>query len=337
MRLRLILLLLLLVVATLGAASWATLEYRRFVETPLALPDEGALFTVAPGATVRAVGHDLQRKGYLSNALYLRLLARWSGQASKIQAGEYFLSRGTRPPDLLDQMVAGQVTAYSLTLIEGWTFRQVLEAIGTQDALIQTLQGLSETEIMTRLGHPEQHPEGRFLPETYQFPRGTSDREFLRRAYKGMEQALSEAWAGRAKDLPLASPEQALILASIVEKETGLASERPRIAGVFTRRLKRGMKLQTDPTVIYGLGEAFDGDLRYRDLVTDTPYNTYTRKGLPPTPICMPGRAAIQAALHPADGKALYFVARGNGSHEFSATLEQHNRAVRQYQLKQKQ
>jgi UPF0755 protein len=334
LRLRLTPLLLTLLVAAVASASWAVMEYRRFVETPLSLPDEGALFTVNSGATVRTIARELEREGYLSEGVYLRLLARWTGQASKIQAGEYFLSRGTTPPALLNQMEAGKVTAYSLTLIEGWTFRQLMEAIRAQDALAQTLQGLSGEQIMARLGHPDQHPEGRFLPETYQFPRGTTDLEFLRRAHRGMQQLLSEAWAGRAKGLPLSSPDEALILASIVEKETGLASERPRIAGVFTRRLKHGMRLQTDPTVIYGLGEAFDGNLRRRHLVTDTPYNTYTRKGLPPTPICLPGPAAIQAALHPADGRSMYFVARGDGSHEFSATLEQHNRAVRKYQIR---
>ena len=187
---------------------------------------------------------------------------------------------------------------------------------------------------MARHGHPDEHPEGRFLPETYQFPRGSTDLEFLRRAYLGMEQALAEAWERRAKDLPLDSPYEALILASIVEKETGLASERARIAGVFVRRLKRGMRLQTDPTVIYGLGEGFDGNLRRKDLRTDTAYNTYTRQGLPPTPICLPGLDAIEAVLHPDEGNSLYFVARGDGSHEFSDTLKAHNRAVRKYQLK---
>jgi UPF0755 protein len=217
--------------------------------------------------------------------------------------------------------------------VEGWTFRQLLSALRRHEAVRDTLDGLSDEAIMARLGYPGKHPEGRFLPETYQFPRGTSDLEFLRRAYDGMQRALAAAWQGRAEDLPLDSPHEALVLASIVEKETGLASERARIAGVFVRRLRRGMRLQTDPTVIYGLGEAFDGNLRRRDLAADTPYNTYTRAGLPPTPICLPGKAAIEAVMHPAHGTSLYFVARGDGSHQFSDTLEAHNRAVQKYQL----
>jgi UPF0755 protein len=312
---------------------WLAQEQRRFTETPLSLPDEGVLFTVQPGMSLRTVAAALEQADYLDRPLYLRLLARWRREAGTIKAGEYFIARGTTPPQLLDQLVAGRVTTYSLTVVEGWTFRQLLSALRRHEAVRDTLDGLSDEAIMARLGYPGKHPEGRFLPETYQFPRGTSDLEFLRRAYDGMQRALAAAWQGRAEDLPLDSPHEALVLASIVEKETGLASERARIAGVFVRRLRRGMRLQTDPTVIYGLGEAFDGNLRRRDLAADTPYNTYTRAGLPPTPICLPGKAAIEAVMHPAHGTSLYFVARGDGSHQFSDTLEAHNRAVQKYQL----
>jgi len=266
--------------------------------------------------------------------MYLRLLARWNGQAAKLKAGEYWLAPGTTPPQFLDQLVAGRVKVYSLTIVEGWTFRQMLRAIHVHDAIRQTLAGLGGDEIMDRLQRPGEHPEGHFLPETYRFPRGTTDLEVLRWAYAGMDKVLAKAWSGRAEGLPLGSPYQALILASLVEKETALPAERPVIAGVFLRRLAIGMKLQTDPTVIYGLGEAFDGDIRRADLIRDTPYNTYTRDGLPPTPICLPGRASIQAAVNPAAGDSLYFVARGDGSHQFSRTLSEHNAAVRRYQLR---
>ncbi|MGD8309822.1 MAG: endolytic transglycosylase MltG [Chromatiales bacterium] len=325
--------LIVLAAALAAGGLWLSQENRRFVDTPLTLPDEGLLFTVEPGMPLRAVAAELERAGYLDNGLYLRLLARWREQAGRIKAGEYFIARGTTPPQLLDQLVAGRVTTYSLTVVEGWTFRQMLDALRRHEAVRHTLAGLTDEEIMARLGRSGEHPEGRFLPETYQFPRGITDLQFLRRAYAGMQRVLADAWETRSGDLPIDSPYEALVLASIVEKETGLASERARIAGVFARRLERGMRLQTDPTVIYGLGEAFDGDLRRRDLLADTPYNTYTRAGLPPTPICLPGKAAIEAVMHPAEGQSLYFVARGDGSHQFSDTLEAHNRAVRKYQL----
>ncbi len=316
------------------AAAWAMMEYRRFIDTPLSLPQEGGLVTVAQGSSLATLSRQLAEQGYLDDPLYLRLLARWDGTASRIQAGEYRIPAGTRPRELLALLVAGRVTSYSLTLVEGWTFKQVMAAIRANDALKQTLQGLTPEQIMERLGHPGEHPEGRFLPDTYQFPRGTTDLAFLARAYRAMERLLAREWEGRAPDLPLKSPYEALILASIVEKETGLAEERPAIAGVFVRRLRKGMKLQTDPTVIYGMGDAYQGNIRRSDLRRDTPYNTYVHRGLPPTPICMPGADAIRAVLHPAEGKALYFVAKGDGSHVFSNTLREHNRAVRKYQLK---
>lgn len=230
----------------------------------------------------------------------------------------------------------GEVVQYSLTLVEGWNFRQLRSALQNQPKLQQTLDGLSDAEIMAHIGAPELHPEGRFFPDTYRFTRGTSDADLLRRAYARLEQVLEEEWQQRSEGLPYQNAYQALVMASIIEKETGVPEERGEIAGVFVRRLARGMLLQTDPTVIYGMGERYKGRITRTDLRTPTPYNTYTNAGLPPTPIAMVGREAIHAALHPADGTSLYFVARGDGSHVFSDTLDQHNRAVREYQLKRR-
>jgi UPF0755 protein len=230
-------------------------------------------------------------------------------------------------------LVNGEVVQHSLTIIEGWTFQQLLQAVRSHPMLTQTLADADPQAVMEALAEPGTHPEGWFYPDTYRFPRGTSDVEFLRRAYRVMQQRLAAEWEKRAEGLPLKSPYEALVLASLIERETAVAAERTRIAGVFVRRLRKGMRLQTDPTVIYGMGDAYEGRIRWRDLRTDTPYNTYTRHGLPPTPIAMPSGAAINAALNPADGKELYFVSRGDGSHHFSATLEEHNAAVRCYQL----
>ncbi len=323
----------LILVVALGA-GWFWLAYQQFLEQPLAVPATGMRYQVTPGTSLRQLADDLAEKGVLEHPEYLRWYARYSGQASRIKAGEYQLEPGITAPALLNLLVSGRTTRYQLTLVEGWNFRQVRSAIAADPVLEKTLTGLSDAELMSRLGHPGEHPEGRFFPDTYHYPRGTTDAEFLARAYRRMQRVLEEEWAGREEGLPLDDPYQALILASVIEKETGAPDERAQIAGVFIRRLRKGMRLQTDPTVIYGLGEDFDGNLRRRDLRQDTPYNSYTRKGLPPTPICMPGREAIHAALHPAAGDALYFVARGDGTHVFSATLKQHNAAVRKYQLK---
>lgn len=326
--------LLLLLVSILGAAFlWQ--DFQRFRATPLDLPAAGLVYDLRPGTPLRRMAAELERQGVLGSSLYLRALARWKRQAASLQAGEYRLAAGTLPEGLLEQMVEGRVIEYSITLPEGWTFRQVLAALAGHDALDQTLRGLEPGAIMARLGRPDEHPEGRFFPDTYRFPRGSSDQQILERAYRAMQDVLAREWAQREEGLPLADPYEALILASIVERETGLAAERAQIAGVFVRRLRKGMKLQTDPTVIYGMGERFEGNIRRRDLREDTPYNTYVHAGLTPTPICMPGADAIRAVLQPAPGKDLYFVARGDGSHEFSPSLKQHNRAVRKYQLRQ--
>ncbi|MCB1823700.1 MAG: endolytic transglycosylase MltG [Candidatus Competibacteraceae bacterium] len=312
-------------------------DYRRFLDTPLGVPTSGLVLDVKPGMGIGAIARELRRRPGLSRPpLYLEAYARLGGLAHRLKTGEYALSPDTTPRDLLERIVAGRVIQYPLTVVEGWTFRQLRRALTAHPKIGQTLREASDDEIMARLGRPGRHPEGWFLPDTYHFPAGFTDEAFLRRALAAMERRLAQAWSGRAADLPLDDPYQALILASIIEKETGVAAERPVIAGVFARRLRKGMLLQTDPTVIYGLGMAFDGNLRRRDLEDDTPYNTYTHKGLPPTPIALPGADALEAAVHPADGDTLYFVADGQGGHVFSKTLNEHNQAVRRHQLRER-
>ena len=314
--------------------AWGWMAYDDFIKTPLNLPEQGLVYELKSGATIRSVAADLKTRGVLNKPLLLRLLARWTGQASRLKAGEYRLAAGSTPPQLLELLTSNRVIQHGMTIIEGWSFKQMMAAVRREPSLIQTLEGLDDEALMARLGLEGVHPEGRFFPDTYHYPKGTSDAEFLLRAYQRMHAFLQTAWEKRQEGLPLKTPYEALILASIIEKETGIPSERARIAGVFIRRLNKGMRLQTDPTVIYGMGDAYDGNIRRRDLTTDTPYNTYVRKGLTPTPIAMPSGEAIEAALHPEPGEALYFVATGDGGHHFSATLEEHNQAVRKYQLK---
>lgn len=314
---------------------WASQEYRQFTTTPLAVPAAGATLMVPRGMHYPAMVRRLVQQAYTEDSWHWRVLGRL--EDASIQAGEYALSAGMTPVELLEMLRRGRVIQYRFTLVEGWNFRQLRQALAAVDSLEHTTGEWSGEEIMSALDVPEQHPEGRFLPETYQFIRGDTDLSILQRAHEAMADALSMTWQDRAPDLPLQSPDELLILASIVEKETGLASERAQVAGVFIRRLRRGMLLQTDPTVIYGIGPEFDGNIRRRDLQTDTPYNTYIRPGLPPTPIAMPGTAALQASAHPADGDSLYFVADGEGGHRFSRTLEEHNRAVRQYLQRRRQ
>ncbi len=318
------------------AVGWFWFEYQAFLQTPLSLPEDGLVYTLEPGGSSADVGRELAEKGALASTRYLRLLARQDANAGRLKAGEYLIPAGTTPEGLFELLAGGRSIQYAFTIIEGWSFKQMLQAVAADPRIKQTLEGVTGEQLMARLGRASEHPEGRFLPDTYHFPKGMSDVEVLMRAMQAMDKALEVEWAGRSDKLPLKTPYEALILASIVEKETGLAAERQQVAGVFTRRLNKGMLLQTDPTVIYGMGDAFDGNIRRKDLRRDTPYNTYTRKGLPPTPIAMPGRAAIHAALHPADGKSLYFVASGDGGHVFSNTLKEHNKAVRRYQLKRK-
>lgn len=323
----------LLLLAASFAGAWLAMDFDSFRSSPLATGDRQTLL-IRHGSSLKAVASELHARGMLDHPSYFVLLARWLGVDGKIKAGEYQLQSGITPEQLLQQLTEGQVRQYALTLIEGETFREMMQRVIAAPVLEQTLTQHDGASVMQAIGYSGLHPEGRFLPETYYYPRGTRDIDVLRRAFHDMEKFLDSEWAKREDDLPLKTPYEALILASIVEKETGLARERPQIAGVFIRRLRKGMRLQTDPTVIYGMGEHFDGDIRFRDLRRDTPYNTYTRAGLPPTPIAMPGKDAIHAVLHPAAGDSLYFVARGDGSHHFSATLAAHNRAVDRYQRK---
>jgi UPF0755 protein len=307
-----------------------------WLQQPVPMKSEVVEITVEPGMSARAVVQALVKGGVEVDPQLLYWWIRLSGQARQIKAGSYEISRGPTPRTLLSKLVRGEVAQRSVTLAEGLTFAQWRVTLRNAPHLRQDGQDLDPEALMARLGRPGVHPEGRFFPSTYTYAKGSSDLALLRRAMQEMDQRLAAAWAQRAPDSPLRTPDEALILASIVEKETGRASDRGQISGVFNNRLRKGMLLQTDPTVIYGLGEKFDGNLRKRDLQADTPWNTYTRKGLPPTPIAMPGQESLLAAVQPEKTPALYFVARGDGTSAFSATLEEHNRAVRKYQLGQR-
>lgn len=308
-------------------------KMNRFMDTPVVLPEGGTNFEIAPGSSFATVTSKLVEQGVIENDFWYRLYARRSGEASGIQAGEYRLEPGATPRTLLEQFLRGAVRLYSFTIIEGWNHRDLLQALHANEAIVPTLTDEDWPAFLESLGAEVTHPEGLFLPETYRIPRNTSDRQLLTQAYELMQSVLAEEWQSRGDVIPVSSPYETLILASIVEKETARADERARIAGVFARRLEKGMRLQTDPTVIYGIGAGFDGNLTRQHLRTDTPYNTYTRHGLPPTPIAMPGRAAINAVLHPAEGKELYFVATGlgDGSHKFSVSKDEHDAAVAEY------
>jgi len=321
--------------AVLLVSGYLYQDYQEFLSTPFSINDKTLNIDISPGRSLKSVAKELADKNIISHARYLEWVARVRGDATQIQAGEYVIASGILPEQFLDRLVKGDVVQYSFTIIEGWNTRQLLDAIKTDPNLVYTLQDANTETLPGLIGlNGIKHAEGQFLPETYNFIRGDTDASLLRRANRALQQELESAWQAREKNLPYSSMYDALIMASIVEKETGQANERGKIAGVFVRRLKKGMRLQTDPTVIYGIGDSYDGNIRRRDLKTDTPYNTYTRKGLPPTPIAMPGRAAIHAALHPEQGKELYFVSRGDGSHVFSSTLDEHNNAVIKYQLK---
>lgn len=333
MKRRLFIALAVLVLAAALAALWLYRDMQRQLHAPLAVQQTQTLLVEA-GSSLRTVGRQLAQRGWLQQPYYLVLEARWRGVATRIKAGEYAVEPGMTPLQLLDKLIRGDVIQYSLTIPEGLTFHQITGLVREHPQLRQTLPDYRPVTVMQAIGAPGQSPEGRFYPDTYRFPRGTTDVEFLRRAYRTMSTVLAEEWRGRETGLPYKTPYQALIMASIIEKETAVPEERSRIAGVFVRRLQRGMRLQTDPTVIYALGDEYDGNIRRRDLSRDSPFNTYVHAGLPPTPIASPGRDAIDAALHPEPGNELYFVARGDGTHHFSSTLAEHNRAVAKYQLK---
>ena len=322
--------LVLVLVLVLSAAAAAGLAW--WLQRPLPLAGTNAELSIEAGTTPREVAQAWVDAGVMTSPWLLYEWFRWSGQARKIRAGSYEIDRGATPRTLLDKMVQGRETLEQVRFIEGWTLRQLRAELAQAPSLKPTTAGLSDDQLMAALGAPGMPAEGRFFPDTYAYSRGVSDLTVLRRAHRSLQQRLAEAWAQRAPDSPLKTPDDLLTLASIVEKETGRAADRGLVAGVFTNRLRIGMPLQTDPTVIYGLGSAFDGNLRKRDLLADTPFNTYTRGGLPPTPIALPGRASLQAAVRPQATRALYFVARGDGTSVFTDTLADHNRAVQKYQ-----
>jgi len=308
-------------------------KMNRFMDSPMNLPVDGAAFEIAPGSSFATVTGDLVERGIIESDFWLRLHARRSGEAGGIQAGEYDLEQGATPRSMLEQFLRGSVRLHSFTIIEGWNHRDLLKALHANEAIVPSMTDEDWPAFLESIGATVTHPEGLFLPETYRIPRNTTDRQLLTQAYELMQDVLAEEWSAKGEMIPVSSPYEALVLASIVEKETARADERPRIAGVFARRIEKRMRLQTDPTVIYGIGASFDGNLTRTHLRTDTPYNTYTRHGLPPTPIAMPGRAAINAVLHPAKGEELYFVATGlgDGSHKFSKTKAEHDAAVAEY------
>ncbi|OFZ66628.1 MAG: aminodeoxychorismate lyase [Betaproteobacteria bacterium RBG_16_56_24] len=324
MRRLLKLVILLALLATAGLVYYA---YR-----PLTLPATPFEFDLKQGGSLKSTAREMQQAGLLSQQWPFVLLARSLGKSMQLKAGNYELKQPVSPLQLLQIITKGEFSQRRISVIEGWTFRQFRGVLDSNRYIAHNTTGLPDMEILQRIGATENHPEGLFFPDTYNFVSGSSDLEILKTAYHTMRQRLQDAWAARAANLPLQTPYQALILASIVEKETGIAGDRSMIAGVFVNRLRKKMLLQTDPTVIYGIGDKFDGNLRKRDLLKDTAYNTYTRRGLTPTPIALPGMAALQATLHPAQTDALYFVARGDGSSEFSATLAKHNRSVNRYQ-----
>lgn len=325
----------LVLLAAAIVVAWGWHGFERFGRTPMAVGAQRQTLDVPRGSNLRGVVVQLQARG-LSQApsLYWRALAMRMHVAGRLHAGEYALDPGITPTRLLDAMAEGHVLQRDFTIVDGWTFQQLRDALAHVGTLRHDGAALDAAALMGRIGAPGEAPEGRFLPETYAYVKGDSDLDILKRAHQAMDRTLARLWPRRDKDLPLATPYDALILASIVEKETGRADERAQIAGVFVRRLQNHMLLQTDPTVIYGMGASYAGNIRKSDLTTDTPYNTYLHPGLPPTPIALPGVPAIEAALHPAPGDALYFVARGDGSHVFAATLAEHDRNVACYQLK---
>jgi len=315
------------------SAGYLWWDYKNYLNSPLPIEKDSISITVEQGSNLTRLLYQLKEQGIIDKPRYLLWYSRLFSSPNKLHIGEYQVTKEDTPLTLIEKFLSGKVKVYTVTLIEGWNFSQMMLEINSNTYIDHQLKGLDDQAIMQIIGHESVHPEGRFMPETYSFPRGTSDVSLLKQAYTAMETYLTRQWPGRDVGLPFKTPYDALTLASIVEKETGLASERKQIAGVFIRRLLVRMRLQTDPTVIYGMGKKFKGNIQRRDLKRDTPYNTYRRYGLPPTPIAMPSREAIDASLHPEEGDALYFVSKGDGSHYFSATLKEHNNAVIKYQL----
>lgn len=320
---------LVLVLAGSGLWVWQGLQT---LERPVTL-DEPLLFNVPGGSAFSQIARKLENEGLVQDSLWLRLYGRLYPEQARIKAGEYEFSSGMSPLSMVEAMVAGDTKHWSVQFIEGWTFTDMRAALARSERLAQKTADWTDAEIMEAIGAEGEHPEGRFFPDTYLYVSSDSDLDLMRRAYKKMAEVLAEEWEAREEGLPYKTPYEALIMSSIVERETGAPHERDQVAGVFVRRLEKGMRLQTDPTVIYGMGDKYKGRISSRDLRTHTPYNTYRINGLPPTPIALPGREAIHAALNPDDGDALYFVARGDGTHKFSRTLREHQKAVREFQL----
>jgi UPF0755 protein len=323
-----------ILIATILVLSFGTWLYI-YAKTTLNLSPQAQEISIKPKSSLKSIANQLVEQQVISSALPFIILARVLGKEPYLQAGDYTLNKNVSSYQLMLSLNHGKSTQGSIIFIEGKTFKHMRAKLARNDAVKNTTKDLTETEIMRLVGNGEKHAEGLFFPDTFYFDRNTADTVILKRAYDSMQVKLKTAWDNRASNLPYKNSYEALIMASIIEKETGKASERPMISGVFLNRLRIGMRLQTDPTVIYGMGNNFDGNIRRKDLTADTPYNTYTRDGLPPTPIAMPGLAAIEAALHPEKTKALYFVGKGDGSHAFSNSLQEHNRAVAKYQLKQ--
>jgi len=321
----------LLVLAVAGSSLWVW-QGLQTLEQPVAL-SEPVLFSVPSGNGYGQIASKLEAEGLVTDSLWLKIHGRLFPEQTRLKAGEYEFTAGMNTLDMISMMVAGATKHWEIQFIEGWTFRDMRRALEASERLEKVTIDWTDERIMEAMGAEGEHPEGRFFPDTYLFTSSESDLDLLRRAFQRMEDVLAAEWASKAESLPYDSPYEALIMASIVERETGAAHEREKVAGVFVRRLKKGMRLQTDPTVIYGMGEKYQGRITRRDLQTRTDYNTYRIDGLPPTPIALPGQEAIHAALNPADGDALYFVARGDGTHKFSRTLQEHQKAVREFQL----
>ncbi|MBQ0757428.1 MAG: endolytic transglycosylase MltG [Amphritea sp.] len=323
----------LVVVIAVAYGGWRSLQ--SYLDAPLNI-EQSHIVMVEPGSSFGRVASQLAAEGVLERPDWFTFFIRLQKAGPLLKAGEYEVVEGVTPRSLVTQLIEGRSLSYKFTIIEGSTFNELRLSLQANSQIKQTLKDKTDAQVMSSLGLDEQHPEGMFLADTYQFQRGGTDLDLLRRAHSLLKSELDAAWKDKAEKLPYKDSYEALIMASIVEKETGLSTERPTIAGVFVRRMNKGMRLQTDPTVIYGMGDRYKGNIRRADLRRPTPYNTYTISGLPPTPIALVGREAIKAALHPVEGKWLYFVAKGDGSHQFSATLKQHNRAVKEYQLRRR-
>lgn len=324
---------LLIILAALIYVIWQSIQWQRFMRKPMVTGAQPVYFIIQPGTPLIALAWNLKREHLINDPHRFLLLAKLYQATKKIKAGEYQIDPGMTPRIFLQHVVAGKVIMRSVTFIEGWTFKQIMQAVNNNPYFNHTLKNLDETEIMTALGYSGVHPEGQFYPDTYLFIRGTPDRQILQKAYQTMQRKLNTAWQQRAPDLPYTNPYQALIVASLIEKETAAPEERPMVAGVILRRLQKNMLLQIDAAVIYGLGESYKGRLQHSDLAISTPYNLYLQQGLPPTPIAMPSISAIKAALHPTTGDALYYVAKGDGGHIFSTNLAQHQQAAQRYWL----